>query len=265
MQKKNNSDSSQQPESKAQSPSDSQNSHKRKKERQETKQDDQSYDFDSSQRIFNIPNFVREGTAQTEQALKAGGASARDDWNVMQPVAISKDMWDETYRVYIEDKHDLKMREYFEENNPYALQDMTAVMLETARKGYWSPEKEVLQRLAEVHTELLAEYGAACSYETCGNQAFHKFLNQQLNAPGNETSPQTLSDYQLALSSALQPTQSLPEVEGIEMSEVREEMIETENFPDRNPALVILLCFVFLSIGFCSSILRAQNETESLK
>ncbi len=180
-------------------------------------------------------------------------------WNVMQPAAISKDMWDETYRVYIEDKHKLNMREYFEDKNPYALQDMTAVMLETARKGYWSPEKEVLQKLAEVHTELVAKHGAACSYETCGNQAFHKFLNQQLNAPGNDTSPQTISDYELALSSALQPTQSLPDVEGIEMSEVREETVKSETLPDKGPAMVILLCFVLLSFGFSYSFLRASG------
>ncbi|WP_417385730.1 cobaltochelatase subunit CobN [Gimesia sp.] len=180
-------------------------------------------------------------------------------WNVMQPSAIGEDMWDETYRVYIEDKHQLKMREYFEEKNPYALQDMTAVMLETARKGLWSPDQAVLQKLAEVHTELVAEHGAACSYETCGNQAFHKFLNQQLNAPGNETSPETLSDYQLALSAALQPTKSLPDVEGIEMSEVREETVEVDAHPDKNPATFILVCFMLLSACFGSSILRVRH------
>lgn len=170
-------------------------------------------------------------------------------WNVMQPAAIGQDMWDETYRVYVEDKHDLQMREYFEEKNPYALQDMTAVMLETARKGYWTPAPEVLQNLAEVHTELVAEHGAACSYETCGNGEFHDFLMENLSAPGNEASPQSIEAYQLALASALQPGQTPPEVQGIEMNEVENQLAELEPIEERNPMMAIWLGLAIFTVG----------------
>lgn len=208
------------------------------------------------------PRFIQSMQREGPSAAASLTENVRNmyGWNVMQPAAISQDMWDETFQVYIEDKHNLKLREYFEEKNPYALQDMTAVMLETARKGYWTPNKETLQKLAAVHTELVAEHGAACSYETCGNQAFHDFLNQQLNAPGNETSPATLSDYQLALSAALQPTQSLPEVEGIEMSEVQQESTEADVIPEQSPALMILVCFGVICFVLGSSILRREKR-----
>lgn len=149
-------------------------------------------------------------------------------WNVMQPAAIQQDMWDETYDVYVADKHDLNMREYFENKNPYAFQDMTAIMLETARKGYWSPDAEVLQELARVHTELVAEHGAACSYETCGNAAFHDFLGQQLSGPDSDATPQRVQAYQAALAAATEPSQTPAEVSGIEMNEVSDQAIEQE-------------------------------------
>ena len=175
-------------------------------------------------------------------------------WNVMQPSAISADMWDETYNVYIEDKHNLEMREYFEDKNPYALQEMTAVMLETARKGYWNPNAEVLQRLAQVHIELIAEHGAACSYETCGNGAFHEFLGKQLNAPDSGATPQTVSEYQAALAAAIQPTESPAKVEGIQMDEIVDQVVEqvAENEPQTTMAIWMFLAMILggLSIGF---------------
>ncbi|QDS96481.1 Aerobic cobaltochelatase subunit CobN [Roseimaritima multifibrata] len=197
------------------------------------------------------PKFIKSLQREGPSAAASMTESVRNmyGWNVMQPAAIGQDMWDETYRVYVEDKHDLQMREYFEEKNPYALQDMAAVMLETARKGYWTPGPEVLRNLAEVHTELVAEHGAACSYETCGNAAFHEFLMEHLTAPGNEVSPQSVEAYQLALASALQPGETPPEVQGIEMNEVENQLAEMEPIEQRSPLLAIWLGVAIFAIG----------------
>ena len=167
-------------------------------------------------------------------------------WNVMQPSAIGEDMWNETYQVYVEDKHNLKMREYFEEKNPYALQDMTAVMLETARKGLWEADAEQLKTLAELHTELVAEFGAACSYETCGNGKFHEFLQQQLSSPSDTEAIEKLGDYQLALSAALKPSQAPPEVNGMELNEVDPQLAETEEIAPQDSIQIVGLGFVLV-------------------
>jgi cobaltochelatase CobN len=193
------------------------------------------------------PKFIQGMQKEGPSAAAALTETVRNmyGWNVMQPSSISQDMWDETYNVYIDDKHKLEMREYFEAKNPYALQDMTAVMLETARKGYWTPSQEVLQNIAELHTELVAEHGAACSYETCGNKAFHEFLQQQLSAPGSSVDPATNSQYQQALASVLEPATPLPEVNGIQMEEVvDEEKPTTENIVASNSASLILYIVV---------------------
>ena len=107
-------------------------------------------------------------------------------WTVMQPSSISQAMWDETYRVFVDDKHGLGMRAYFQQKNPQALQNMTSVMLETVRKGYWKPSAETIGKLAQLHAELVAKFGAGCSYETCGNRKLQEFVKGQLNAPGGQ-------------------------------------------------------------------------------
>ena len=58
-------------------------------------------------------------------------------WNVMKPKAIDKELWDDIYRVYVQDKYKLGTKTFFEQKNPAALQQITAVMLETVRKGMW--------------------------------------------------------------------------------------------------------------------------------
>lgn len=170
-------------------------------------------------------------------------------WNVMQPSAIDQEMWDETYRVYIEDKHDLEMRQYFEEKNPYALQDMTAVMLETARKGYWQPSEDVLQKLAQVHAELVAKFGAACSYETCGNAKLREFLNGRLVAPGNEVASDVVDAYGASLAAVLQSSQPIPEVEGLELEEKTELAEQIERAPSSRQTVALAGFLVLFVVG----------------
>lgn len=175
-------------------------------------------------------------------------------WNVMQPSAIDEQMWNETYAVLVADKHGLDMRRYFESKNPYALEDLAAVMLETARKGYWSPSQEVLQELARVHAELVAKYGAACSYETCGNRQLQEFLQGQLNAPGSQVPADVVAAYRAGLTAVTAPSRPLPEVEGMEL----EEKVEKAEQPVLPPSPVqtvalagclVLLVLVILALG----------------
>jgi cobaltochelatase CobN len=113
------------------------------------------------------------------------------------------------------------LQAYFEKTNPAALQDMTAIMLETIRKGMWTPTDDVVQRLAELHAELVARHGAGCSYETCGNAKLHEFLSAALSAPGSEAAPEVAESYHASLAAVLKSAQPLPEVEGMELAEKR--------------------------------------------
>ncbi len=52
---------------------------------------------------------------------------------------------------------------FFEAENPAALQEITAVMLETARKGYWKATEEQLKEISGLHVRFISEHGPACS------------------------------------------------------------------------------------------------------
>jgi len=126
------------------------------------------------------------------EAMTQGGAASAETfaetfrnvygWNVMKPSVIRPALWDALYETYVQDAQNLGVREFFEKTNPYALQEMTAVMLETARKGYWQPGEPVLHSVAGLHAELVAKFGASGTEFVNDNQALRTFIAQRLDA-----------------------------------------------------------------------------------
>ena len=103
-------------------------------------------------------------------------------WEVMKPEAIDNEMWDEIFDTYVKDKHNLGMREYFERVNPAALQGISAIMLESARKGMWKASADKVQALAKLHTELVAKYDAAGTEFVNDNQKLQQFIASKVSS-----------------------------------------------------------------------------------
>ncbi len=54
-------------------------------------------------------------------------------WDATVSETVDDAMWQETFEVYVRDKHGLDLPQFFDEKSPFAYQDITARMLETAR------------------------------------------------------------------------------------------------------------------------------------
>ena len=127
--------------------------------------------------IFN-PAYIKE-------KMKGGASSASTfaeivtntyGWNVMKPKAIDKEMWDEIYNVYVKDKYHLGTKEFFDKQNPAALMEMTAVMMESARKGMWKATPQQLKDIAKLHTETVNKYKPSCSGFVCDNAKLRNYI-----------------------------------------------------------------------------------------
>lgn len=103
-------------------------------------------------------------------------------WEVMKPEAIDNEMWDEIFDTYVKDKHNLGMREYFERVSPAALQGISAIMLESARKGMWKASPDKVKALAKLHTELVAKYDAAGTEFVNDNQKLQQFIASKVSS-----------------------------------------------------------------------------------
>ncbi|WP_444945259.1 cobaltochelatase subunit CobN [Microbulbifer sp. VTAC004] len=95
-------------------------------------------------------------------------------WEVMTPETIRDDQWQEMFEVYVDDKYQMDMREFFEEHNAEALAQMLERMLEAVRKGYWPADAEMLRKMVETYTELANQHDVATD-----NEKFTDFVNQQ--------------------------------------------------------------------------------------
>lgn len=125
------------------------------------------------------------------EAMAQGGSSSAETfaetfrnvygWNVMKPSVIRPALWDALYETYVQDAHHLGLQGFFEKTNPYALQEMTAVMLETARKGYWRPEAQALRTVARLHADLVGRFGASGTEFVNDNRALREYIAQQLD------------------------------------------------------------------------------------
>lgn len=133
--------------------------------------------------IFN-PAYIKE-------KMKGGASSASTfaeivtntyGWNVMKPKAIDKEMWDEIYNVYVKDKYHLGTKEFFDKQNPAALMEMTAVMMESARKGMWKATPQQLKDIAKLHIETVNKYKPSCSGFVCDNAKLRNYIASKTDA-----------------------------------------------------------------------------------
>jgi len=127
--------------------------------------------------IFN-PTYIKE-------QMKGGASSASGfaaivqntfGWEVMKPKAIDEEFWNELYDVYIKDKYNLGTDAFFEKQSPAAIEEITAVMLESARKGMWKASREQIGTLAKRHVELVNKYRPSCSGFVCNNAKLRKYI-----------------------------------------------------------------------------------------
>ncbi len=140
------------------------------------------------------PDYIR--------GLTGGGASSAEvfaetfrnthAWTVMKPAVIGKNLWDDLFDTYVQDNQHLGLHDFFQKQNPFALQEMSAVMLETARKGYWKPAAGTLREVAALHAQLVGRYGASGTEYVNHNSELRKYISQQLDEP-------TLTSYNNAL------------------------------------------------------------------
>jgi cobaltochelatase CobN len=105
-------------------------------------------------------------------------------WEATVPETVTEGMWQETFDVYVQDKHGLGMKDFFETRSPFAYQDITARMLETVRKGSWSPGAATRSTLVREYVASVNAHGVSGSGNTTGNVRLTQYVLSQAGAAG---------------------------------------------------------------------------------
>ena len=166
-------------------------------------------------------------------------------WDVTSPDMVTEENWNEVYHVYVEDKYDLDMQKYFDENNPYALQSMVSTMLEVREKGYWQPSKEVFENLVKVYAESVARHGISGGYGST-DDVMHKDITDVLKNM-QDVPPELLEEYQ---DHVRQYSGKLEQVKGYEVKEVKHDIVDKERFRLQIGFFILLVSLTLIGLGW---------------
>lgn len=103
-------------------------------------------------------------------------------WQVTKPAAVGSAVWDRVHEIYAQDALGLGLPEWFDSENPYAYQELQAVLLEAARKGYWQADEKALAELALEYARSLGRHGTSGGPRTTGNRPFEEFVEVRVAA-----------------------------------------------------------------------------------
>lgn len=103
-------------------------------------------------------------------------------WSATRPSVLADDIYDRLYDIYVADKDGIGIEEYFNRVNPAALQEMTATMLESARKGFWKADDKRISAVAEMHARITRRHGAPCTEFVCANRKLQEYTASHLSA-----------------------------------------------------------------------------------
>lgn len=103
-----------------------------------------------------IQGLMQEGYAGTLQVLDA--TNNFWGWTAVAREIVRDDQWQEMVDVYVRDKHQLGLKQWFEQHNPHALAQTMERMLEAARQGYWQADDATVQELKTRWRELARRY-----------------------------------------------------------------------------------------------------------
>ena len=161
-------------------------------------------------------------------------------WSVTKPDVIDQEMWDRYYDVYIRDSYGLHVPEIFEQENPMALQEITAIMLEMVRKGMWEASEEQIADLTQLHTRLVSQYGSNGQKFAGGNPKLQEYV-------AGKVDPETASRYRESLKKLTEPAgKSAEEKKGMVLEKERTAVPQASGskFNGVVAAAVVLVLFV---------------------
>lgn len=159
-------------------------------------------------------------------------------WQVVDPNLVRDDQWQEFYEVYVDDKLELNIDEWFEQVNPASQAHMLERMLEANRKEYWQADEQTLKAIVERYVELVQQYDLFVD-----NEKLRTYVDQQAAGFGLNALPVPTEPMPASSSAAVQQ-----QVEGQKLEKV-EPSPEQDNEWDLQLILLFSVCLLMVIMG----------------
>lgn len=190
-----------------------------------------------------------------QEYMKGGASSAENfaetfrntfGWNVMKESVIEDQLWNDLYDVYVEDKLNIDVQDFFKDKNPYALEEISAVMLETVRKGLWDATPEQIKKMSELHADLVKDYKAGCSGFVCDNAKLKDFISEQLDADRKEAYEKQIDQVRTVLNEKADQSVVLKKEEIKEQQQEKSKQQQQQDKDKKSNYLLIVFAIILL-------------------
>jgi cobaltochelatase CobN len=173
-------------------------------------------------------------------------------WQVMAPEVVRPDQWREFHEIYVRDKFNLGLPQWFEEHAPHAQAQMIERMLEAVRKEYWDADSVTVDELKERYRHLAREFDVVSE-----NVRFNEFVGLAQERDAADSTPGFGLDAAAPQTAAQtpEPQPELPpdwsgqqeQVEGMRLEKAEPAQEQEADFPLLS--FLGLLCVVFATLG----------------
>ncbi|HVV83314.1 MAG TPA: cobaltochelatase subunit CobN [Kofleriaceae bacterium] len=161
-------------------------------------------------------------------------------WATTVPGSVDPQLFAKVDQMYLQDADN---RAWLEKDNPDALLDMTATLLESARRGYYQPSADAKERLVADYMQQVARRGPPTGLMGGGNESLAEYVRKASDDATSKIDRAVVAAYQARMAeankAAAAAAQSLaqaqartppppsrpkaaPEVEGVKMQQVVE-------------------------------------------
>ncbi len=123
-------------------------------------------------------------------------------WQTTVKSSVNNAQWRQIYEVYIQDKYKMGLENFFQKHSPWAMQSISARLLETDRKKYWKMPEEIKKDLASKYAKSVIQDGVSCCDHTCNNPFLNQMVLNIISMPGIML-PEDVEKFKLTVERAL--------------------------------------------------------------
>ncbi|MFC4621460.1 cobaltochelatase subunit CobN [Comamonas nitrativorans] len=165
-------------------------------------------------------------------------------WNAVAREMVRDDQWETMVDVYVRDKFDLGLQEWFEKENPHALAQAMERMLEAARKGYWDAKPETVELLKERYREMATQFDVRSD-----NKRFLQYVADGLPAEAEfaQHVAEQLQPPEAAPPAEQAPSEPAQDVEGMKLEKQENEVGQV--LVDYSPWIIFAALLLVLGVG----------------
>ncbi len=174
-------------------------------------------------------------------------------WEIMRDQSISDSNWEQVADIYIRDSKNLRIREWYDEQNPHAFQKLSVTMLETIRKQFWKADEARILEIAEAYSRSVAEHGKGGGTREGGNEKLKEFVEKTLSAPGTQELNDLLEEFRQKSAEMEIPDDASAKNEPIEGNKLEKQEEKAKQKPLMNGkfvAVLALIALIIFVIGF---------------